>query len=128
MSYTYGKVDELENEPVVGSRQCVALVQQYAGAPITSAWKQGAAVLGNRMLKKGTAIATFVNGRYPNRSHGNHAALFIRQIGSGIWIMDQWKNENKTRISLRLIPSRGKDKQGKFIRPSENAEAYSVIE
>lgn len=128
MSYTYPKVDDLENEPVVGTRQCVALVQKYAGAPVTSAWKQGESVLGNRTLKKGTAIATFVNGRYPNHSHGNHAALFIRQVGDSIWIMDQWKGENKTRISLRLIPSRGKTKQGKFIRPSENAEAYSVIE
>lgn len=128
MSYIYSKVDELEDEPVVGSHQCVALVQKYAGAPVTTAWRQGDAVLGNATMKKGTAIATFVDGRYPNRSHGNHAALFVRAAGNGIWIMDQWKNKNKTRISLRLITSRGKDKQGRYIRPSENADAYSVIE
>ncbi|MGV7210922.1 BPSL0067 family protein [Oxalobacteraceae bacterium A2-2] len=128
MSYIYSKVEELEDQPVVGSHQCVALVQRYAGAPVTTAWRQGGAVLGNAILKRGTAIATFVEGRYPNRSHGNHAALFVRAVGNGIWIMDQWKNKNKTRISLRLITSRGKDKQGRYIRPSENADAYSVIE
>jgi hypothetical protein len=66
MSYTYSKVDDLEDEPVVGSHQCVALVQIYAGAPITSAWREGDPVLGNGSLAKGTAIATFVDGRYPN--------------------------------------------------------------
>lgn len=128
MSYCYSQVDELEDEPVVGTHQCVALVQKYAGAPVTSAWKQGEPVLGNKTLKKGTAIATFVNGRYPNHSHGNHAALFVKASGDGIWVMDQWKSESKTRISLRFLSPRGKTKQGKYIRPSENADAYSVIE
>ncbi|MBB3122280.1 BPSL0067 family protein [Pseudoduganella violacea] len=67
MSYTYTKVDDLENSEMVGNHQCVALVRQYAGAPATIAWKQGTAVFGNRLLKKGTAIATFVNGRYANQ-------------------------------------------------------------
>ncbi len=128
MSYTYPEVDDLDDEPVVGTRQCVALVQKYAGAPVTSAWRQGEAVFGNKTLKKGTAIATFVNGRYPNHSHGNHAAFFVKASGNVIWIMDQWKSETKTKISLRHISPRGKNKQGKYIRPSENAEAYSVIE
>lgn len=128
MPYIYAKVDELEDEPVVGTHQCVALVQKYAGAPVTSAWKEGDAVLGNKMIKKGTAIATFVNGRYQNHSHGNHAAFFVEAAGNGIWIMDQWKSENKTKISLRLISPRGKNKQGKYVRPSENADAYAIIE
>jgi hypothetical protein len=128
MSYCYSEVDELEDQPVVGTHQCVALVQKYAGAPVTSAWRQGEAVLGNQALKKGTAIATFVNGRYPSRSHGNHAALFVKAAGNGIWIMDQWKSESKTTISLRFLAPRGKNRQGQYIRPTENAEAYSVIE
>jgi hypothetical protein len=85
-------------------------------------------VLGNGSLAKGTAIATFVDGRYPNNGHGNHAAFFVKAFAKGIWIMDQWKNEKKTTISLRFVGSLGKNKQGQFIRPSDNAEAYSVIE
>ncbi|MCL6486655.1 MAG: BPSL0067 family protein [Janthinobacterium lividum] len=37
--------------------QCVALVRHYAGASATLDWKPGEAVLGNRLLRKGTAIA-----------------------------------------------------------------------
>lgn len=64
---------------MVGNHQCVALVRHYAGAPATLAWKQGEAVLGNRLLRKGTAIATFVNGKYANHQQGNHAALYMGQ-------------------------------------------------
>ncbi len=128
MSNIYPKAAELKGQPVVGSRQCVALVQEYAGAPITSAWRQGEAVLGNITLKPGTAIATFVAGRYPNRAHGNHAALYLRQASNGIFVADQWKSDNKTEISVRLIRSLGKDKRGNFIQPSDNADAFFVIE
>lgn len=128
MSYTYSKVDGLEGAPLVGSHQCVALVQHYAKAPTTTAWQQGAHVLDSKDLKKGTAIATFVNGRYPRPPHGNHAALFLAHASNGIWIMDQWKNEKKTQISSRFIPSRGKTKSGAYIRPSDNADAFFVIE
>ncbi len=85
MSYIYSKVDELEGQPVVGSHHCVALVQNYGGAPVTTAWEQGAPVMGNARLAKGTAIATFVKGRYPNHSHGNHAAFFLRAAPGGMW-------------------------------------------
>lgn len=128
MSYIYPKAAELKGQPVVGSRQCVALVQEYAGAPTTSTWRQGDAVLGNRALKTGTAIATFVKGRYPNRPHGNHAALYVGQASNGIFVADQWKADNKTEISIRMIRSLGKDKQGNFIQPSDNADAFFVIE
>lgn len=47
MLYLYEKVDELENNDMVGTHQCVALVQHYAGAPATSAWRQGDAVVGH---------------------------------------------------------------------------------
>ncbi|MYN07794.1 BPSL0067 family protein [Pseudoduganella aquatica] len=128
MPYTYSKVDELEGSALVGSHQCVALVQEYAGAPVTSVWRQGDAVLGNTLLKKGTAIATFLDGRYANNSHGNHAALYLRQGINGIYVMDQWKNEKKTEVNARFIRAQGKDKKGRFIRPSDNANAFFVIE
>ncbi|MBY0555902.1 MAG: BPSL0067 family protein [Burkholderiaceae bacterium] len=76
MPYTYEKVSELEDQEMVGTHQCVALVQRYAGAPVTSAWRQGDAVMGNASLKKGTAIATFIKGRYANHAHGNHRRCF----------------------------------------------------
>ena len=128
MSYVYPNAAELKDQPVVGSHQCVALVQEYAGAPTTPHWRQGEAVVGNTMLKPGTAIATFVHGRYPSHRHGNHAALYVRQGIGGIYVADQWKAANKTKISVRLIRSRGKDKKGRFIHPSDNADAFSVIE
>lgn len=128
MSYVYPKVAELKDKPVVGSHQCVALVQEYAGAPTTVHWRQGEAVIGNKMLKPGTAIATFVRARYPNHSHGNHAALYVKQGIGGIYIADQWKSASKTKISVRLILSQGKDKKGNFIHASDNADAFFVIE
>ena len=93
-----------------------------------SSWRQGEPVVGNNSLAKGIAIATFVNGRYPNHSHGNHAALFLKQGTKGIWVMDQWKNPKKKTISSRFIPCRGKTKSGKFIHASDNADAFFVIE
>lgn len=127
MPYTYEKVSELENNDMVGTHQCVALVQRYAGTPVTSAWRQGDAVVGNVLLKKGTAIATFVNGRYANHAHGNHAALFVRQVPGGIYVVDQWKTKKGGKISSRLIKSLGRDKKGNFKFPSDNADAFFVI-
>jgi hypothetical protein len=128
MPYTYEKVDELEKHEMVGSHQCVALVQIYAGTPVTSAWRQGEAVVGNAMLKKGTAIATFIKGRYANHAHGNHAALFLRQAPGGIYVLDQWKTKKSGKISSRFIRSQGIDKKGNFKFPSDNADAFFVIQ
>lgn len=65
---------------VVGTGQCVAFVQRCAGAPVTAGWRKGTAVKGNMNISRGTAIATFdASGRYPNRSTGNHAAIYISQ-------------------------------------------------
>lgn len=85
-------------------------------------------MLGNKTLKSGTAIATFVEGRYANRPHGNHAALYIGQVANGIVVADQWKAPKKTLISVRTIRSLGKNKKGEFINPSDNADAFFVIE
>ena len=128
MAYEYAKVDDLEKHELVGSHQCVALVQLYAGAPRTLSWRQGQTVVGNALLRKGTAIATFVDGRYQNLSHGNHAALYLKQGINGIYVMDQWKNKKDRQISSRFIPSLGKDKKGNFVSPSDNADAFFVID
>ncbi len=43
--------------------------------------------------------------------------------------MDQWKDdESKPEISSRHIRSKGKNKDGSFVDPSNNADAFFVIE
>ena len=129
MTYVYTEVDALEKTDLVGTQQCVALVQHYAKVPHTSTWKEGKAVKGHLQIAKGTAIATFVSGKYPNIGHGNHAALYISQDAGGIWVFDQWKGDpKKPKVSKRYLLSKGKGKDGKYVDPSNNADAFSTIE
>jgi hypothetical protein len=122
----------LERRPLVGSGSCIEIVKQLVpglkGVP-TSAWRQGARVLDTSALRPGTAIATFEDGRYPNRPHGNHAALFVAYGGQAIWVMDQWKGDpRRTWIGLRLIAPGRQYHDGSFIDPSNAAQAFYVIE
>jgi hypothetical protein len=129
MSYVYPKVDDLEGTAKVGTKECAVLVQYYAKAPPTTSWKPGADVLGSPPVAKGTAIATFVNGAYPNKGNGNHAALYISRDAAGIYVMDQWSNDvTKPKVSKRYLRKKGKNPDGTFVDPSNNAEAFSVIE
>ena len=62
MPFVKSNVDSLEGQPKVGGGQCVRLVQHYSvGIGTASQWREGAVVMGNTGLAKGTAIATFVN-------------------------------------------------------------------
>lgn len=128
MSYVYRDVDNLVGEKVVGNGQCVELVKKFTDAGVTSGWREGGIVVGNGLLAKGTAIATFVKGRYPSRPHGNHAAFFVRQGVNGIHVVDQWLSKDKVEIGERFIKCKGKNKDGSFKDPSNNADAFSVIE
>jgi hypothetical protein len=129
MLYIYPKVDDLEGTEKVGSKQCVALLQHYAKLSRTALWKEGKAVFENMVVAKGTAIATFVDGKYGSLPTGNHAAFYIAQDHGGIWIMDQWlSDEKKPLVSKRYLRKQGKWKNGQYIDPSNNANAYSVIE
>jgi len=129
MSYIYSEVDSLDNTAKVGNKQCVALVQYYAKASVILQWKEVEIVFGASNIAKGTAIATFINGKYPNLRHGNHAALYISQDASGIYVMDQWLDDKtKPKVSRRYIRRKGKKSDGSFVDPSNNAEAFSVIE
>jgi hypothetical protein len=126
MPFVYSKVRDLGGKPLVGKGDCVELVKWFApglkGVP-TSSWKAGASVVDvAKTLTPGTAIA-------PQRVTGQHAAFFVSSAGAGIWVMDQWKDDQlKRTISLRHIPRRGKTRDGKWKDPSNNAEAVSVIE
>jgi hypothetical protein len=127
--YVYSEVDALEGKPLVGSHQCAVLVQHYAKAPLAAQWSEGEVVKGNMKIAKGTAVATFVNGNYPNSAKDNHIAFYIRQDAVAIYVMDQWAGDKrKTAISSRPMYSQGKDRQGKFKDPSNNGDALSVIE
>jgi hypothetical protein len=71
--------------PPVGDGECVALVKAAANiSTATPAWRPGVAVKGAN-LREGTAIATFINGRYIG-----HAALYLGQNAEGIQVVDQW--------------------------------------
>jgi len=131
MPYIYSEVDSLVTTPPtpnIGSGQCVALVEKYAKAPAPAnlLWRAGAAVRGNFILTKGTAIATFVKGRYLSHAHHNHAALYVGQDASGIWVVDQYQGSGG--IRKRILHFKGKTKSGDYIDPSNNGDAFSVIE
>jgi hypothetical protein len=129
MSYIYAAVDDLQGLPKVGTKHCVPLVQHYAKAPVAGLWKEGEPVLGNTTIKKGTVIATFVNGKYANLPTGNHAGLYISQDTNGIWLMDQWKDDiKKPTISKRYVKKLVKNTDGSYPDASNNALAYRVVE
>jgi len=137
MPFVYREVDNLWHQPLAGSGTCVDIIKVYVpglkGAS-TLTWKAGANVIeaGNR-IQKGTAIATFENGRYPRRDHDNHAAIVLRVMASGIWVMDQWAGDSsRPWIERRLIrippPHDQRNRDGSFKHPSDNALAFYVIE
>lgn len=91
MSYIARDLEHRPMSSAVGSGQCVALVQHWAGAPSTATWRAGLKVKGNgSIITRGTVIATMVDGYYPNHAHGNHAALFLSEDPNGIRVIDQW--------------------------------------
>jgi hypothetical protein len=104
MSYVCANPQSYEGEKV-GTGECVAFVQEASGAPITSLWKKGECVKGSASLKKGTAIATFKDGKYGNASTGNHAAIYVDQKTDGIIVYDQWRAQGAVR--RRIIRFRG---------------------
>jgi hypothetical protein len=119
MAYICQDIEHRRLGKAVGSGQCVALVQAWCNAPNTGSWSKGIDVRGNdHLIQKGTAIATFENGVYPNRSSGNHAAIYLGQDASGIQVIDQWSGQGSHRRTIRW-EGRGVSNDGDF---------FSVIE
>ncbi|MCA1247722.1 BPSL0067 family protein [Massilia sp. MS-15] len=121
-------------ERQAGEWDCVALVQSLTGVGHTSTWRPGERVMDAKNIPVGTVIATFEDGRYPNRSTGNHAALFLyfgpKSLKTGkpsyIAVMDQWRS--KPKISARSIWPRGKSHaEGGWADDSDNAETFYVV-
>lgn len=108
----------------VGNGQCVTLVKHFSGAPPSSTWREGPKVMDllstPGAIASGTVIATFENGRYPNRSRGNHAAIFVRAVPGGIEVFDQWFGHAPSARTLKFghAPERG---------AAQRPELYSVV-
>ena len=106
-----------------GNAECVEFIKQMLGAPPTAAWLEGKKITkGDLTPLPGTAIATFVNGKYPQAgSTGKHAAIYLGQNGVGISVLDQWRSQGevKQRIIKWNPTSPGASNDGK---------AFSIIE
>ena len=51
-----------------GNAECVEFIKQTLGSPPTSLWREGKKITkGDLTPREGTAIATFVNGKYPQQ-------------------------------------------------------------
>lgn len=115
-----------------GKAECVEFVRKATCAPHTSHWREGKKVQGNELsIPRGTAIATFVDGKYESRKTGNHAAIFLYKGASGIWVMDQY--HKKFKVSKREIRYKSEkeissEKKAGTYKLSNDAAAYSVIE
>lgn len=105
---------------VVGTGQCVAFLQKTTNVGHTSGWTPGERIKGAQYIAPGTAIATFINGVYPNRSSGNHAAIYISHDEHGIQVYDQWSGHA---VSKRTIRYKAGDND-----PSNDGDFYYVIE
>jgi hypothetical protein len=132
MAYIYSGVSRLQGKPLVGNGNCALMVEYYGKLPSHSHWHEGLRVVEQKEIGPGTAIATFEDGRYPNKPHNNHVAFFVRfgtrsldGSWNSIWIMEQFKASG--RIQLRELRSKGKT-GNHWIDPSNNADAFSIIE
>jgi hypothetical protein len=68
MPFVYPRVNELTGKAAVGNAECVAIVKELVPGLIgvtTQQWKEGKAVKDVPDLARGTAIATFFNGKFP---------------------------------------------------------------
>jgi hypothetical protein len=109
---------------VVGNGHCIKFVQVAAAAPLTAEWRPGAWVRGNRAIAPGTAIATFeTDGTYTSKT-GNHAAIYISQDATGIWVYDQWRGQSVHKRLIRFEGGSGARRGNK----SNDANLFRVIE
>jgi hypothetical protein len=147
MPFVYRSTVHLEGRPKVDGGECARLVQHYlSGIGPTSTWRAGENVIdvlaSGRQIEQGTAIATFVDGRYPNGGY-RHAAFFLLANSSctqdaktkrckimSIRMMDQWNphegsNYHKDKISARDVRIYGKNAAYPI---SDNASMFYIIE
>jgi hypothetical protein len=118
--------------------ECVSLVKRYIPAlqnAETRTWKEGVNVIetlkNGGTIEKGTAIATFVNGKFES-GHG-HAAFYAGYyIGSDgdiyIFVVDQYLGSTPSNgVQKRQLSNYGRDVNDNWRRRSNNGRAFSVI-
>lgn len=102
---------------IVGDGHCVSFIKRCTKAPRTANWRPGEIVQG-RELVPGTIIATFDGQNYPSRT-GYHAAIYISQDKSGIWVWDQWQGKP---VHQRLIRW-----HNRFASNANKGSSYRVV-
>ena len=93
-------------------KECVSLVRALnPGLPKTIAWRGGEQISEDNPpnLIPGTAIATFINGRYPQSGNYRHAATFLRYGREngvpGIFVVDQYHGQHGDgQAAVRFLP------------------------
>jgi hypothetical protein len=106
-----------------GNSECVEFIRQTLSAPATRFWNEGDKIKkGDLTPVPGTAIATFVNGKYPqDGSSGMHAAIYLGQNANGVEVLDQWRSQGEVRKrTIKWKPTSG--------GLSNDGNAFSVIE
>jgi hypothetical protein len=126
MSYICRDPERWEKEyanKLVGNGQCVAFVRAACHAPPSSLWKEGEKVKadGSQKIAKGTAIATFFGGKYPNYSSGNHTAVYLTQNKVGIVVLDQWVAQGAVKKRTIRFTHKGS------VSPVDDGTAYSIV-
>lgn len=137
--FGYSAVDDLiDLDKSIGTGQCAALIQHYVkGIGLTKTWVPGPRVqdLDPASIPKGTVIATFWNGKYPNESSGNHVAFYLSHSAKGIKVVEQWKgvtvkearskrSADGIRFKSITIPT---DQSGAKPKMTNIAEYYYVV-
>ena len=126
MPYICPNLRSLEEQAVVDGGSCVALIRaKVPGLRGTapSGWRQGAAVMGEVRVARGTAIATFEDGRFANRAGFDHAAIFLAYASTGVWVLEQRAGNSGATVQRTFIPAAQPG-----ANPSKAAAAFSVIE
>jgi hypothetical protein len=95
-------------EEHAASGDCVALIQ--ATVPglrgiHPSGWREGAPVAGETRIARGTAIATFEDGRYAARRDRDQAAIFLAHAGTGIWVLEECDGDDSPTVRRSFIPA-----------------------
>jgi len=105
MAYVAGDIKAVEKlangtQHYGESKECVAAVKFFCGAPQTLHWTKGIRVKGNHSIRSGTAIATFTA---PNDRYQGHAAIYVKQDGTALYVLDQWGGNLERKFSPRPI-------------------------
>ena len=119
--------DKAYISPITGETECVAFLQaNIAGIGPTTGWIEGDKIKklidGEAGAKAGTAIATFVSGKYPGPGKKKHAAVYLGQNSDGIQVLDQWASQGK------VLPRTIRWKVTAATTIQNDGNKYSIIE